>query len=195
MAVIRISKGAQWRKEIKKAFDDFKKNEVNIAMSKKLSLYCENILLKAIRFRLEQSHSRGHDYTGNLINSIVVILYDDGEISGVFAAGREGQIRKPICRKMSARKKAYYYNNDWSNTKSSYRAELPTNRGVADEDVASFINSNTPSVENGFCITVAYTVEYAGWVEFERGTTGFLETEAFASRSVRKMFKMIKQVS
>lgn len=193
MAVINISKGAQWRKDIQKAFDDFRKNEVNLEMSKQLSVCCQNILVKAIQYRLNLSHTLGHDYTGNLINSIVVILYDDGEISSVYAAGREGQIRKPICRKMSARKKAYYYNNDWSGSKSSYRAEIPTNRGVADEDIAAFINSNTPAVSKGFCITVAYTVEYASWVELERGTTGYLNTESFALKSVRKSFKQIKQ--
>lgn len=193
MAVIKIGKGLHWRGEIQKAFESFQKNEMNLSISKQLQLCCQNILVKAIKYRLELSHSVGHDYTGNLINSIVVVLYDDGEISNVFAAGKDGQIKRPICRKMTNRKKPYYYNNDYSGSKSTYRAEIPTNRGVADEDIADFLNSNTPSVKKGFCITVGYTVEYASWVEQERGTTGYLNTRNFAIKDIRQSFKQIKQ--
>lgn len=182
---------SQNRKVIENAFKDFRMNTIPVETIKQLKLICQNILVSAIRYRLELSHSKGHDYTGNLINSIVVVLYQDGEIADVWSAGEHGQIKKPICRKMTARKKAYYYSNDYSNTRSKYRAEVPTNRGVADEDIQAFLNSNTPSVQEGFCVAVAYTVEYAGWVEIERGTTGYVQTYYNAKKLFNKSFKLI----
>ena len=156
-----------------------------------MNLHCQNILLRAVKFRLGLAYTKGHNYTGNLINSIVVILYDDGEISNIWTAGEDGQIKKPKFQKMTARKKKYYYSNDYSNVSSRYKAEVPTNRGVADEDIESFINTNEPSIKKGWSITVAYTVEYASWVEQEHGTTGYLLTQKFAGMQLRQSFKQI----
>lgn len=182
---------SQNKKVIENAFKDFRDNTMPVEIIKRLNLICQNLLISAIHYRLRLSHAEGHDYTGNLINSIVVVLYQDGEIADVWAAGEEGQIKKPICRKMTARKKAYFYRNDYSNTQSKYRAEIATNRGVADEDIQAFLNSNTPSVQKGFCVTVAYTVEYAEWVEMERGTTGYVQTKQKAMKLFNKSFKLI----
>lgn len=176
---------------IEKAFKNFRSNTIPLEILKELKLICQNLLISAIHYRLRLSHTEGHDFTGNLINSIVVVLYQDGEIAEIWAAGEHGQIKKPICRKMTARRKAYFYNNDYSNTQSRYRAEIETNRGVADEDIQAFLNSNVPSVKEGFCVTVAYTVEYAEWVEMERGTTGFIQTKKKALKLFSKSFKLI----
>lgn len=179
------------KKMIEQAFRNFG-TEMHNEIIKQLSLICQNILVDAIRNRLRLSHSQGHDYTGNLINSIVVILYQDGEIADIWSAGEQGQVRKPKFRKMSARKKMYVYSNDYSMTSSRYRATVPTNRGFADEDVQTFINTNTPDIQNGYCVTVAYTVEYAEWVEMERGTTGYLKTKNNARKEFLKSFKPMK---
>lgn len=180
------------KKIIGDAFENFRLNVMPVEIIKELKLICQNLLISAIHYRLRLSHSGGgHDFTGNLINSIVVVLYQDGEIADVWAAGEHGQIKKPICRKMTARKKAYYYSNDYSNTQSKYRAEIETNRGVADEDIEQFLNSNAPSVQKGFCVTVAYTVEYAEWVEIERQTTGYVQTKKKAVKLFNKSFKPI----
>ena len=176
---------------LKKAFTDFEV-EMHLETVKRIKLHCQNILVKAIQNRLKMSHTKGHDYTGNLINSIVVVLYQDGEIADIWTAGEQGQIQKPKFRKMSARKKLYVYSNDYSRTSSRYRAEVPTNRGFADEDIQNFLNTNIPSVQKGFCITVAYTVEYAEWVEIERATTGFVRTERDAWKEFRHSFQLLK---
>lgn len=176
---------------IKNAFKEFEM-VMHGEIIKRLNLHCQNLLVSAIRNRLSLSHSEGHDYTGNLINSIVVVLYQDGEIADIWSAGEQGQIRKPKFRKMSARKRMYVYSNDYSNVSSRYRAEVPTNRGMADEDVQNFLNTNTPSVQNGYCVTVAYTVEYAEWVEIERGTTGIEQTKRNAYKQFIQSFKLLK---
>ena len=180
------------KKVVENAFLEFRNKTMHDEIIKQLNVICQNLLISAIHYRLRLSHAEGHDFTGNLINSIVVVLYQDEEIADVWTAGEHGQIRKPICRKMTARKKAYYYSNDYSNTQSKYRAEVPTNRGVADEDIQAFLNSNTPSVKDGFCVTVAYTVEYAEWVEMERGTTGYLKTLHNARKEFQRSFKLLK---
>ena len=176
---------------VRKAFEDFKNKTMHDEIIKRLNLHCQNILVKAIRNRLRMSHTEGHDYTGNLINSIVVVLYQDGEIADIWSAGEKGQIEKPKFRKMTARKRLYVYSNDYSRVSSRYRAEVPTNRGFADEDIQRFLNTNEPSIKEGFCVTVAYTVEYAEWVEIERGTTGFVRTERDAWKEFRISFKQI----
>lgn len=171
---------------IDKAFRDFR-NHIDEEVIKQLNLICQNILIRAIRFRLSQQE--GHDYTGNLINSIVVILYDEGEVSNVWTAGQDGQIKKPITRKMSARKKPYYFHTDWSAGHGThYRAEVPTNKGFAYDDIESFAANHRPNFTKGYCISVAYTVEYADWVEAQRGTTGYLESLKFAGRQMRLSF-------
>jgi hypothetical protein len=177
---------------VAKAFEDFKNTTVHDETIKHLRLHCQNILIKAVQNRLRMSHTKGHDYTGNLLNSIVVVLYQDGEIADIWSAGEQGQVEKPKFRKMTARKRMYVYSNDYSRVSSRYRAEVPTNRGFADEDVQSFLNRNRPSIQKGFCVTVAYTVEYAEWVEIERGTTGFVRTERDAWKEFRISFKPLR---
>lgn len=175
---------------IKKAFERFR-HDIDTDVSKQLGLICRNILVGAIRARL--SNSKGHDYTGNLLNSIVVVLYDEGEISDVLTAGEDGQVRRPITGKMYARKKPFYFRKDFSGRYSThYYADVDTNRGYADEDIRAFIADNKPTFTNGYCITVAYTVEYADWVETQRQTTGYLTSQRFASRQLRMSFVPLK---
>lgn len=171
---------------IDRAFKDFQ-NHIDKEVTKQLNLICQNILFKAIRARLSQQE--GHDYTGNLINSIVVILYDEGEISNVWTAGNDGMIKGPVSGKMYARKKPFIFAQDYSGRNySRYKAEVPTNKGYADEDVERFIVSHQPFFTKGYCITVAYAVEYADWVETQRQTTGYLESLKYAGRQMRLSF-------
>ena len=178
------------RRVAKEAFDAFKR-QIDIEVTKQLNLICQNILIKAIQSRLSQQN--GHDYTGNLINSIVVVLYDEGEISNVLTAGKDGQIKRPISGKMYARKKPFRFNPDWSGRSGShFIADIPTDKGVADADIEKFLMSNKPVFTKGWCITVAYTVEYAEWVEIQRQTTGYLESQKFAGKQMRLSFQPLK---
>lgn len=173
-------------KVIKSAMNSFR-NQIDAEVTKRLNLLCRNILTGAIRARLSQQ--RGHDYTGNLLNSIVVVLYDEGAISTVLTSGKDGMIRQPISGKMYARKKPFYFPKDYSGrSQSHYIADVTTNRGYADEDIERFLAENNPSFTNGYCITVAYTVEYADWIESQRQTTGYLESQKYAGRQLRMHF-------
>lgn len=173
---------------IKDAFKAFRK-EMDTEIFKTLNLYSRNILSKAIRFRMASTD--GHDFTGNLINSIVVALYQDGELLNAFTPGEDGMIRSPKFQKMSARKKPYIFANDYSGMQSKYKAEVPTNRGYAAGDIDQFLSTNVPAHKKGYCITVAYTVEYADWVETERQTTGYVQTLGFAGKQLRVSFIQI----
>ena len=175
---------------VKEAFEEFR-NQMDKKVMSRLNLACENILYRAIRARLSQQD--GHDYTGNLINSIVVVLYDEGEIANVLISGREGMIKRPIRGKMYARKKPFVFARDYSGRNySRYKAEVPTNNGYADEDVENFLASHRPTFTQGYCITVAYTVEYAEWVEAQRQTTGYLQSLRFAGKQMRISFIPLK---
>lgn len=174
---------------VKKAFADFR-NEMDKEVLQQLNLICQNILVAAIRARL--SAEGAHDFTGNLLNSIVVVLYDQGEIANVLSSGEDGMVRRPISRQMYARKKPFRFAKDYWGQKSVYHADVPTKNKYADEDVAAFVASNVPSFTDGYCITVAYAVDYADWVESMRQTTGFLETEKYTSKQVRMSFVPLK---
>lgn len=173
---------------IRDAFKAFRK-EMDTEIFKVLNLNCRTILSKAISFRLASKD--GHDYTGNLINSIVVALYYDGELLNAFTPGEDGMIRSPKYPKMSARKKPYVFANDYSGSQSKYRAEIPTNKGYAAGDIEQFLSTNVPTHKKGYCISVAYTVEYADWVEAERQTTGYVQSLGFAGKQLRVSFIQI----
>jgi hypothetical protein len=177
------------RNAIAKSFYGFR-SQVSSEVRKHLYVLCDNILAKA--FSARESAPGSHDFTGNLVNSIVVVLYDDGEIAHVLRMGEEGMVRHPISRKMSARKKPYFFSQDWSGAQSRYTADVKTNRGFASDDIEHFLFTHRPAYTDGYCVTVAYTVEYADWVESQRRTTGFLESRAYAGKLMRISFVPLK---
>lgn len=155
---------------------------------KRLDDICRNLLLDAV-IENRRRHPSAHQFTGNLINSIVVILFDrmEGAQYDFFAYDR---LRAPIRREMSARtsrkttrKNAIHFRPDWQNTPHSmYRPEVETDESYGPQDARAFASSFRPLTNKMFEICVAYTSEYAEWVEINNHTTGFLNSQRFAKQ-------------
>lgn len=139
--------------------------------------WCYQIRDLAVRFR--ETTQKGHNFTGNLINSIVVILYIKGK--GKMSFYGSDATKKPISNEMSAttvrgtqRKKMYAFHPDWSQRDSTYMPKIPTDRSRGDEDARIFSETYQPTLKTKYTIVVAYTSEYAEWVEEQNKTTGYL---------------------
>ena len=57
------------------------------------------------------------------------------------------------------------------------------------EDAYEFISTFKPDT-SGFVIVVAYTTDYATWVEQQRQTTGFINTLQYAKKVAMQMFEL-----
>ena len=64
------------KSNIAKAVEQYKFNIIIPTMEKHLRKWCRNILDAAIKAR--QKNPQAHNFTGNLLNSIVVCLYKNG---------------------------------------------------------------------------------------------------------------------
>lgn len=162
------------------AFKQFDKQILD-ETEKRLKSWCYDLMVKAYKNRL--SSPRAHDFTGNLINSIMVGLYRNGDPIYVCIVGEHGVVRAPVTGKMRIRPsklgytaKMYRFKNDWSGASSAYVPTIQTNGGNGIDDARLFFRNFRPSGKNMFDVIVAYPVEYANWVESERQTTGYLQT-------------------
>lgn len=135
--------------------------------------WCDDLLYNAVKWR--KMNPEAHNFTGNLLNSIVVGLYRDGTC--VYACYAAGQVPRAIRPKMTARRYAYHFRRDYDRVENTkYRAEVETDKGWGADDAERFLMSYKPDGRNLFDIVVAYTVEYADWVNIHRGTTGIMQT-------------------
>ena len=154
------------------AFQGFEKQILDTA-EKELRKYCWSLLNSAIKSR--EQNDRAHNFTGNLLNSIVVCLYR--RKSPVIAYFAADLVPEAIHPKMTRRKNPYFFNQDYKGEKSSYRPEVKTNMGWGRHDAEAFFENYVPRGKNLFDVVVAYPVEYADWVETKRKTTGILQTK------------------
>ena len=148
---------------ITKAVEDYKNRVIIPTMEAELKKWCSHILDAAITAR--QRNPRAHNFTGNLLNSIVVCVYKNG---------------RPIIA---------YFSSDIV-PESAYLPTVETNGGWGRDDAQEFFESYKPKGNNLFDIVVAYTVEYANWVQMERGTAGILNTYAYAERTGKTFLKL-----
>lgn len=131
-------------------------------VEKRCVTYCEDLCKAAIRFRLAEPEA--HNYTGNLLNSIVVCLYRQKKPTIAFYA--TDYIEDEIRVKMTAPSK-YVFSHDWDNyyrggsRPTAYRPKVPTDEGRGRFDAKDFFAQYKPQGSNLFDIIVAYTVEYA----------------------------------
>lgn len=161
---------------ISEAFKRFYEDTVKPRTYQRLCSWCENLINAAVQYR--RGAKDAHNFTGNLINSIVVVLYEGNKRAEFFS---NSVVRKPAIRKeMSAlnskgRKRRYriHLNPDWEGHRSSYLPEVPTDGSWGEIDAAHFASRYRPKVKAEYAIVVAYTSEYAAWVEFQRHTTGY----------------------
>ena len=167
---------------IDKAFRDFEKT-IRDTTRKRLQSWCKQLVSAAVKMRL--GDPKAHNFTGNLLNSIVVCLYEDGNPIEAFYAADEGNVKSAIMHKMTARKRPYLFvrDGDYEGRPSKYFATVPTDQGWGIDDAKEFFASFLPQGRDMFDIVVAYTVEYANWVQMQRNTTGILETEGYARKT------------
>lgn len=162
------------------AFKSFEKTILETTRME-LNKWCWQILESAVRAR--ENNPNAHDFTGNLLNSIVVCLYENGQPYAPYFASDIG-VLPAIRNKMKKRlRKRVFFNRDYSGDQSVYLPTIDTDGGWGKEDAEKFFASYKPQGKHMFDIVVAYTVEYADWVDTERQTTGFLQTKKFAQRT------------
>lgn len=137
-----------------------------------------------------------HDFTGNLLNSIVVCLYR--ERKPILAWYAYESIDNAIAPKMTAPKR-YWFESDYQNTESAYHykspAEVETDMGFGENDAKRFFMGYKPKGKNMFDIIVAYTTEYAEWVEMHRHTTGVLRAYENAGKIAITTLKLPRKFS
>ena len=158
--------------------------------------FCEHLCQEAIRQRA--INKRAHDFTGNLINSIVVCLYEKGKPE--YAAYAAKYATEAIQVKMRLRPsksgigyKSYRFKHDYEGKSSAYLPRVDTNGGWGVDDARDFFWSYSPKGGNLFDIVVAYPVEYAEWIEKERATTGILQTYAHAEAVGVTYLKLVRK--
>lgn len=178
--------GIDNRNVIHKGLLKFEKEVIEVEMEKRCIMFCNTLCGMAIQYRF--SNPDAHNFTGNLLNSIIVCLYK--RRSPVYACYAAGSVRKTISVKMTARKKPYHFTPDYEGEESSYSADVKTNQGWGEDDARDFFQAFRPSGNELFDIVVAYPVEYGKWVEMERATTGIVETYEYAMKYGLKLLSI-----
>jgi len=162
----------------------------NDIIETELDDFCSKLLLDAV-IENRRRNPEAHQFTGNLINSIVIILFrkDTGEQRNYYAYDR---LKSPIRREMSARtrrgtmrKNAVHFRPDWQGRPHSmYLPEVVTDESLGPSDARAFAASWRPVTGKNFEICVAYTSEYGDWVETERQSTGYFNSKRYASKAM-----------
>ncbi len=148
-------------------------NEILGEVEKQCHNYCNTLCIEAVKAR--QTNPNAHNFTGNLLNSIVVCLYRQGRPIAAYYAARYAA--EAIQMKMRKRKRRrYFFNPDYDGANSAYLPTIQTNGGWGVDDARDFFFEYKPRGGNLFDIVVAYPVEYANWVESQRQSTGILQT-------------------
>lgn len=173
---------------VREAIADYR-NKIFDEVETRCRKFCSNLCQEAIKAR--KSAPGAHNFTGNLINSIVVCLYRNREPIDAYYAAQ--YVPKAIQVKMRFRKrKSYRFNPDYDGEKSHYLPTVQTNGGWGVDDARHFFQEYTPKGKNLFDIVVVYPVEYASWIEMKRGTTGIMQAYAHAG-SVGTNFLMLQR--
>lgn len=158
--------------------------------------FCTDLCQEAINAR--KNAPGAHNFTGNLINSIVVCLYRNREPINAYYAAQ--YVPKAIQVKMRQRKrKRYRFKVDYDGPADGgkkYNYYLPTvqtNGGWGEDDARHFFQDYVPKGKNLFDIVVAYPVEYGNWVETQRSTTGILQSYAHAEAVGVTYLKLVRK--
>lgn len=99
-------------------------------------------------------------------------------------------VAKAIRFKMTA-PKVYHFNRDYDGAESSYEARTETNQGWGEDDARNFFREYNPGNKAKYCIVVAYTTEYASFVDSFRHTTGFVGTYSYAKHNGWRILKLL----
>ena len=153
-------------------------------MESRFKKHCDDICEQAVDFRLDNPNA--HDFTGNLLNSIVVALYRRGKL--VQATFSSSMVPGEIAPKMT-KGKFYHWKPDYQGDERTFLPDVQTDEGYGKYDAQSFVVYYKPDPKAVFEIVCAYTAEYATWVEQQRNTTGFLNTVQFIQISTPKVIQ------
>lgn len=160
-----IKKVAKYRKDI---MDEIQQRCVK---------YIDELCDLAIEYRLNNENA--HNFTGNLMNAIAVGLYRKGKLVEARFSSDSPDVGPALWEKMSGpalhRFNYDYDGGDYFNEGgSTYWAEVKTDRGKGITDAHSFIGSYKPEGHHLFDIVLAYTTEYALFIERVRKSTGII---------------------
>lgn len=172
---------------IKQAFVEFQK-QIDDEVQHETVLLAQNLVYRAIQER--ERNPRKHDFTGNLLNSIVSAVYKDRNFVKAFFSGEAG-LKEPRYYEMTASHGRYHFKVDYEGRESSFNPETETLRRKGLADAYEFVSTYSPDI-NGFVVVVAYTTDYADFVEQQNATTGFLSTFKYAERIATRMFPIKK---
>jgi len=150
--------------------------------------FCAELCQSAITYR--KSNPRAHNFTGNLLNSIVVCLYRLG--SPIYACYAADRTTKAIQVKMT-HPKSYFFKGDYDGKSSRYHPTVVTDEGWGEDDARQFFQSYRPEGKNLFDIVVAYPTEYGEWVEMKRSSTGIMQTYAHAEQVGVSYLKLVRK--
>lgn len=143
--------------------------------------YAMTLVTEAVAQRLEAPEA--HNFTGNLLNSIVACVYKDGKPDVAYFSN--GKVRGAIRAKMTY-PNHYHFKVDYDGAvDSDYTPDVETDQGYGAEDAQAFFSEYVPSSNEKYTIVLAYTTEYADWVEQMRHTTGFARTYQFARKTAK----------
>lgn len=171
---------ARNKQTIHKAVEDYKAKVIIPAVEARLKLWCSQILDASILAR--QRNPAAHNFTGNLLNSIVVCLYKNRE--PVMAWYASDRVPEAIAPKMKKRqRKRVFFSPDYDGEESAYLPTVETNGGWGKDDAQNFFENYMPKGNNLFDVVIAYPTEYADWVEMNRATTGILNTYQYVQRT------------
>lgn len=162
---------------IKSAFSEFK-SDIENSIEQNCKTFCRNLLKEAIKNR--ETAPQKHDFTGNLLNSIIVCLYKSGNpVAGYYASN---ETSSATVVKMTFPKK-YRFRKDYERKESHYSPKIKTDERLGAYDAKMFFASYRPDGNNMFDIVVAYPVEYAEFIEMKRSTAGFMRTFQYADKT------------
>lgn len=146
-------------------------NQVRQTILDKSERTMDKIAREILDFAIHRRRTEpgAHNFTGNLINSIIVLLYKKGDlVSAYFAIDKLG--KAPIQVKMTFPKR-YGFSRDWDNASSTFTPSVETNEGWGYDDARDLASTYQSSRKNLFEIVVGYPVEYA-----EFAASGIQET-------------------
>ena len=159
---------------LKRAMERFRDEKVDKIQSHMIDL-CGKTVKEAINARLHLEGTR--QFTGNLLNSIACALYRDGRL--VHASYSKDEVAPPVRRKMTA-PKVYSFEPAWDGgLVRRFKPEIQTGQRQGPQDALDFVRNFTPDKGTLLQMVLAYTTEYATFVEAIRGTTGYFQTMEF----------------
>lgn len=164
--------------DIEQALREFKKGILD-DVDTRVGIFARAIITQAI---IERQTAPGkHNFTGNLLNSIVVCVYKDGSPMIAYYPSQYGTA-KAIRFKMTS-PRHYHFKKDYDGDESTYDPQIGTNQGWGEDDAREFFGEYNPGSKAKFYIVIAYPTEYASFVEAYRHTTGFAGTYAWAKHN------------